>query len=122
MKQNVTLTITALLLILLSTIHITQDIMRDENGMASYVYVITPFLVIFLYGTLVLAGRRSGYVIIFLGSVLAAAMPVIHTMGAGNLKAREHGEFFVFTLLALGALGVFSAILAARELWSGWKR
>jgi hypothetical protein len=118
MKHNVTLTIASLFSILLMTIHLTQDILRDEGGMASYVVVTVPVLVVWLYGTLLLAGRRSGYVIMLVGSLIAAGMPVIHTMGAGSIKARTHGAFFVWTLLALGVTGVFSLILSVRGLWS----
>jgi len=117
-KHNVTLTVASLFSILLMTIHLTQDILRDEGGMASYVVVAVPVLVVWLYGTLLLAGRRSGYVIMLVGSLLAAAMPVIHTMGAGSLKARTHGGFFVWTLMALGVNGAFSLILSVRGLWS----
>ena len=42
-------------------------------------------------------------------------MPVLHTVGGPRSAAR--GFFFVWTLLALGACGAFSAVLSARELW-----
>ena len=45
--------------------------------------VAVPILVVWLYGTLVLAERRSGYVIILLGSLLGLLVPVIHMKGAG---------------------------------------
>jgi hypothetical protein len=58
------LTIASLLSILLMTFHLTDDIIRGmEKGGASN-RVAVPVLVTLLYGTLVLAGRRSGYVII----------------------------------------------------------
>src|ERR1044071_2649350 len=101
MKHNVTLTLASLFSILLMTIHLTHDILRDEGGMASYVFAAVPVLVVWLYGTLLLAGRRSGYVIMLVGSLIAAAMPVLHMMGAGSVKARTHGAFFVWTLMAL---------------------
>jgi hypothetical protein len=63
-----------------------------------------------------LAGRRSGFVITLLLGILAAAIPVLHT--AGGPRSASRGFFFVWTLLALGASGVFSAVLSARELWS----
>jgi hypothetical protein len=118
MKHNVMLTIASLFSILLMTIHLTQDILRDEGGMASYVFAAVPVLVVWLYGTLLLAGRRSGYVIMLVGSIIAAGMPVIHTMGAGSVKARTHGAFFVWTLMALGVTGIFSLVLSVRGLWS----
>ena len=118
MKHNITLTIASLFSIVLMTIHLTQDILLDQGGMASYVVVTVPVLVVWLYGTLLLAGRRSGYVIMLVGSLIAAGMPVIHVMGAGSLKARTHGAFFVWTLMALGVTGVFSLIVSVRGLWS----
>jgi hypothetical protein len=78
-------------------------------------------LVTWLYGTLVLAGRRSGYVIILLLSLLGAGIPVIHMRGAGvgGEFAKSSGAFFsVWTLLALGLTATFSVILSARGLWS----
>jgi hypothetical protein len=81
MKHNVMLTIASLLSILLMTFHLTDDIIRGmEKGGASNL-VAVPILVVWLYGTLVLAERRSGYIIILLGSLLASGMPVIHMRG-----------------------------------------
>jgi hypothetical protein len=121
MKPNVLLTIASLLSILLSTFHLSDDIVRgmEKGGLSNLIAV--PILVIWLYGTLALAGRRSGYVIILLGSLLASAMPVIHMTGAGvgGAIAKSSGAFFfVWTLIALGVTGLFSIILAARGLWS----
>ena len=117
MKPKVMLIIASVLSILLMTIHLTQDILRDDGGMASYLVFGVPILVVWLYGALLLAGRRSGYVIMLVGSLIAAGMPVIHMMGAGSVKARTHGAFFVWTLMALGVTGIFSLILSVRGLW-----
>ena len=68
-------------------------------------------LVVWLHGTLVLAERRSGCVIILLGSLLGSGMPVIHTTGTGI--AKSSGAFSVWTLLALGVTAIFSLILSA---------
>jgi hypothetical protein len=62
------LTIASLLSILFMTFHLTDDIVRGmEPGTLSNLIAV-PILVVWLYGTLVLAERRSGYVIILLGS------------------------------------------------------
>jgi len=76
-----------------------------------------------LYGTLVLSERRSGHIIMLVGSLLALGMPVAHVMGAGGVFrgaiARSSPAFlFVWTLHALGVTGMFSLILSARVLWS----
>jgi hypothetical protein len=118
MKHNVTLTIASLLSILLLTLHITDDIVRGISKAQSSNTALVV-LVVFLYGTLVLPERRLGHVIMMLVGFFAAGMPVIHMRGAHYPDiARSHGGFFfVWTLWALGGLGGFTFILAARGLW-----
>ena len=118
MKHNVTLTITSLLSILLLTLHITDDIVRGISK-AEPSNTALVVLAIFLYGTLVLAERRSGYVIMLLVGLFAVAMPVIHMRGVhyAEIARSAGGFFFVWTLWALGGLGGFTFILAAQELW-----
>jgi hypothetical protein len=123
MKHSVMLTITSLLSILFLTFHLADDIIRgfEKGGVSNLTAV--PILVTWLYATLVLAERRSGYVIILLGSLLGSGMPVIHFMGKGVGVASRIGNtsgafFFVWTLIALGVTAVFSVILSARGLWS----
>jgi len=80
-----------------------------------------PILVVWLYGTLVLAEKRLGYVIILLGSLLGVLVPVIHMKGAGvgGAIAQSSGAFFfIWTLYALGVTSLFSVILAVRGLWA----
>ena len=124
MKPAVMLTIASLLSILLLTLHITDDIVRGiSKAEPSNIALIV--LVIFLYGTLMLAERRSGYVIMLLVGLFAAAMPVIHMRGAhyGDIAQSTGGFFFIWTLWALGGIGGFTFILAARGLWSQpWRR
>jgi len=72
-----------------------------------------------VWATLVLAGRRSGYVINLVLSLLAAGIPVIHMTGIGLGQGRSTGAFFfIWTLLALAVTTIFSVILAVRGLWS----
>ena len=122
MKHSVLLTIASLLSILFSTFHLADDIIRGmEKGGASNLIAI-PILVVWLYGTLALAERRSGYVIILLGSILGLAIPVVHMKGAGVgaqvARAPSGGFFFVWTMIALGVTALFSIILSARGVWS----
>jgi len=122
MKPNVTLTIASLLSILLLTFHLAGDIVRgmEKGGLSNLIAV--PILVVWLYGTLVLAERRLGYVIILLGSLLGLGVPFIHMKGAGLgaqvAKTPSGGFFFVWTLIALGVTAFFSVILSVRGLWS----
>ena len=118
MKHNVVLTITSLLSILLLTLHITDDIVRGISK-AEPSNIALLVLTLFLYGTLVLAERRSGHVIMLLVGLFAAAMPVMHMRGAhyGEIAKSPGGFFFVWILWALGGLGGFTLILSARGLW-----
>ena len=120
MKQNVSLTIASLLSIFFITFHLTDDIVRGmEPGTLSNLIAL-PILAVQLYGTLVLAGKRSGYVIILLGSLLELVVPVVHMKGTGvgGAIAKSNGAFFfIWTLLALGVTALFSVILSARGLW-----
>ena len=114
MKRNLMLTITSLLSILLLTFHLTDDILiAGPRGLSNLIGIL--ILLVYLIGTLLLAERRSGYVIMILCGITAAGMPVLH-MWNGIGKAR--GFFFVWGLLALGVLGLFLVILAARGLWN----
>ena len=59
MKHNVMLTIASLLSILFFMFHLTDDIVRgfEKGGFSNLTAV--PIFVVWLYGTLVLAGRRE---------------------------------------------------------------
>jgi hypothetical protein len=126
MKHNVMLTSASLLSIVFVTFHLTSDTLHARVGTpeaGGSTLVLVPILVVWLYGTLVLAERRSGYIIILVGSLLSLGMPVIHVMGAGGVFrgaiAKSSPAFlFVWTLHVLGVTGMFSLILAARGLLS----
>jgi hypothetical protein len=121
MKQSLMLVITSLLSILFMTFHLADDIIRGmASGRISNLFGVL-ILVVWLCGTLVLAERRSGYVIILLGSLLGLAVPVIHMMGkgvGGEIAKSSGAFFFIWTLIALGVTALFSVILSARGLWS----
>ena len=126
MKRNLILVVTSAASILLMTFHLTSDTLHagvgtPEAGGSTLVAV--PVLVIWLYGTQVLAERRSRHVIMLVGSLLGLGMPVIHVMGAGGVFrgaiAKSSGAFlFVWTLHALGVTSMFSLIPSVRGLWS----
>jgi len=115
------LTTASLLSVLFVTFHLTDDIVRGmEEGGTSNLIVI-PILVVWLYGALVLGERRSGHVIILLGSLLGLLVPVIHMKGkgvGGDIAKSSGGFFFIWTLIALGVTALFSVILSARGLWN----
>lgn len=115
MKPSVMLTSAALLSILFMTFHFTDDVVRGMSPGGATIGVAVPILVVWLYGTLALAERRSGHIIILVGSLFALGMPIVHMQGLGVGKAS--GFFFVWTLMALGVTALFSVILSVRGLW-----
>jgi hypothetical protein len=123
MKHNLMLTITSLLSLLLLTFHLADDIRLGLAPAGLTNVTAIAIMVVWLYGTLALAGRRSGYIIILLGSLLGAGIPIIHMNGphgmvGPRITASGGVFFFVWTLLAIGVMSVFSVILSARGLWS----
>ena len=129
MKSSVMLTIASLLTFLLLSFHLAGDIVYGwEPGGLSNLIGTVLISGVWLYGALLLAGRRSGYIIMLLGSLLAMFVPYVHMKGKGvGVASRLAGTsghfFFVWTLIAIGVLGLFSAILSVRGLWSlPWRR
>ena len=128
MKQTDMLTTASLLTILFMTFHLTGDILF-RMAPAGLVNLFAVFIfVVQLYGTLVLGGRRAGYIIVFIGSVLGLVIPVVHMKGTRGVIGGDIGNsgqafLFVWTILALGITATFSIILSARALLSlPWRR
>jgi hypothetical protein len=129
MKPNVLLTISSLLSLLFLTFHLAGDIVYgfEPGGLSNLVGAVL-ISIVWLYGTLMLSGRRSGYIIMLLGGLLSMFVPYVHMKGKGvgiaSRMANTSGHFFfVWTLIAIGVLGLFSAILSARGLWNmPWRR
>lgn len=121
MNGKPALTVASLLSMLLFTLHHADDVVRGmaPGGLANLVPALG--LVVWLYATLELAGRRPGYVIQLVASLLAAGMPIVHMSGSGLAGGRVAGSggapLFVWTLLALATSATFAALLAARGLW-----
>ncbi|HKD79142.1 MAG TPA: hypothetical protein VKH81_05575 [Candidatus Angelobacter sp.] len=126
MKHNLILTIASLLSILFVTFHLAQDTLHARAGMpeaGGSTLVAVPILVVWLYGTLFLAERRSGHIIMLIGSILAMAMPIVHVMAPPGIFGREFARYsgaflFFWTFIILGVTGMFSFILSVRGLWS----
>ena len=115
MRQNITLTISSLLTLVLFSLHLTDDILHDKAGLdLTGTVICLAIMLVLLYGTVVLAGRRLGYTIMFLGGLASAYMPFLHRLGP---NATRWGFFFVWTLLAMGVSGSFAAVLSLRALW-----
>ena len=126
MTRNLMLPITSLFSILLVTLHLTSDTIHASPGTpeaGGSTLIAVPILAVWLYGTLVLAERRSGHIIMLVGSLLALLMPVTHIMSPAGIFhgaiARSSPAFlFVWTFHALGVLGLFCFALTVRGLWS----
>ena len=120
MNNNKMLTIASLLSVLLLSLHLTDDIVRGISKAEFSNFYAVFYLVIMLSGPLLLAQRRWGHVIMLLTGIIATGMPFIHMRGAkyADHAASSGGFFFVWTLFALGVVGVLSIILSARGLWA----
>jgi len=114
MKPSLMLTIASLLSLLLIMFHLTGDVLLQADGAVKFPIPVIVF-VVWLYGTLMLSDRLSGYIIMLLGGLIAAAMIVVHSRS--GVVHKSGGFFFVWTLFALSATGWFTAILSARGLW-----
>ena len=114
------ITIASLLSIVLTTFHVTSDMALgiDKPGLG-ILFVLVPIVVFLLCGTLLLAGRRSGYIIILVGSLLGLAVAYLHLGSAriGERAMASGGFFFIWTLVAMSTTSLFSIILAAQGLW-----
>ena len=122
MKQNVTLTIASLLSIVLFSLHWADEIARGLEPGTNPAIGGLAILAVWLCGTLVLTGRRSGLIIVLLASILGAGVPVLHMQGAGlvggRIAANSSGAlFWVWTNIALWMTAIVSVILSARGLW-----
>lgn len=122
MKQNTILLITSLLTILFTTFHLADDMVRgmSPGGLTNYAAVFV--WVVWLYGTVILNDRRTGRIIMLIGSILASGIPLIHMMNkAGAVSPKTAATlgafFFAWTMLVIAVTSLFSIILAARELW-----
>jgi NO-binding membrane sensor protein with MHYT domain len=117
MKRTAPLTITSSITIFLLTVHLAQDSVHFKDGTThagTGYLIVMAVLAVVLYGTLALADRRSGRILMLIGSLGGLAMPVIHVRGLAGLR----GDFgFVWTLLLLGVVSLTSLILSIDALW-----
>ena len=88
-KQTAMLTTASLLTVLLMTFHLSGDILF-KMAPAGLINLLAVFIfVVQLYGTLVLGGRRAGYIIIFFASTLAGRPCRSHERDAGCYRWRD---------------------------------
>jgi hypothetical protein len=118
-KPN-TLTIASLITIILLPFHVAGDIALGlDKGGSVLVFVLLPILLLVACGALLLADRISGHVIMFLGGLVALAMPIIHRNNfTATIAKSPGGVLFIWTLMALGVTGGLAIILSAGGLWN----
>ena len=118
MKPRVLLIGTTLLTALFLTLHVADDIARGIDTIG--LHTLTPMFVLgfWLYGTLVLSGRRSGYILQLLLSILGLGVVIIHLKGAhiGQVAVSSGGVLFVWTLFVIGTTSFMSMFLCLRGL------
>ncbi len=123
MKRNLVLPVTSLLSILLASFHLVDDIVYGSDKGVALPLIMVAILAVWLYGTLMLPERRSGHIIMLVGSLLGLGIFVFHLTGPGGLGGIEIGKlsgafFFVWTLLALAVVSLLSLTLSAHGLWN----
>jgi hypothetical protein len=123
-NRTLVLSITSLVSVLLFTVHLAQDIVRGYEPVTMANLAAVPMFALWAYGALVLAGRRSGYVILLLGSLLSmCALSHMMGRGLGGTVAKSPGAFlFIWTILLQGVSGLFCFALSLQGLWSQRRR
>ena len=115
------LTTTSLLSIVLLPFHVGGDVVLGlDRGGPGLAFVVVPILLLVACGTLLLAERRSGHVIMLLGGLAALAMPIVHRSNGFTVAVARSpgGLFFIWTLVALGVTGGLTVILSLLGLWN----
>jgi hypothetical protein len=125
MTHNAILVATSLLSNFLVLLHVSDDIVRGfEPGGLKHIQTYLT-MGVWLYGTVALTGRRSGYIVMLLGSLLGTVVSIAHLRGVGLVGGRIANSdgmlLWVFTQLLLGVVASVSVVLAAQGLWR-WRR
>jgi len=121
MQQNTTLLVTSLVSIFLVLLHVSDDVVRgiEPGGLKHLQTILT--LGVWLFGTLGLRGRRSGYVVMLVGALLGSAVSIAHMRGAGMVAGRIANTdgmlLWVATQLVLGVTASVTVALAVQALW-----
>lgn len=118
MKPGVLLTGTTLLTALFLTLHVADDIARGFDTIGLHTLTAILVLGLWLYGALVLSGRRWGYILQLLLSILGLGVVIIHLKGAhiGQIAVSSGGMLFVWTLFVIGTTSFLSMFLCLHGL------
>jgi hypothetical protein len=121
MTHSAVLVATSLLSIFLVLFHVSDDIVRGfEPGGLKHIQTYLT-MGVWLYGTVALTGRRSGYIVMLLGSLLGTVVSLAHLRGVGLVGGRIANSdgmlLWVFPQILLGVVASVSVVLAAQGLW-----
>jgi len=118
MKPSVLLTGTTLILALFLTLHVADDIARGIDAIGLHSLIAMLVFGLWLYGTLVLSGRRSGYILQLLLSLLGLVVVILHLKGAhmSQIAASSGGVVFVWGLFVIGTTSFMSLFLCLHGL------
>jgi hypothetical protein len=106
-------------------LHLTGDIVFGIEKGGREILVGVLILAVYLYGAIGLPERLAGQIILMIGGLASAALPVIHTMGkplGEQFAELPGGFFFIWTLLTTGATGLVAFVLSAQSIWSFRRR
>ena len=110
---------TSLLSVVLLSLHLAEDAFHArpgtiEAGAGNLTGVL--ILTLLLAGPALVAERRSGRAIMLLTALAALGMPVLHFTNSGNRNRYPDALFFIWCMIALGVIGLFSIMLWVSEL------
>lgn len=120
MKRDTVLIVLSLLNALFFVLHLTGDVVYGIETGGRDILVGVLILAVYLYGAVGLPGRLAGYIILMLGGLASAALPVLHTgRPLGERFAQlPGGFFFIWTLLTVGATGLVAFVLSVQAIWA----
>ena len=120
MKHNTALIVLSLLNALFFALHLTGDVVFGLEAGGRDILVGVLILAVYLYGAVGLPERLTGYIILLVGGLASAALPVMHTgRPLGERFAQlPGGFFFIWTLLTMGATGLVAFVLSVQAIWS----
>ncbi len=120
MKHNTVLIVLSLLNALFFALHLAGDVVFGLETGGRDILVGVLILAVYLYGAVGLPERLAGYIILLLGGLASAALPVMHTgRPLGERFAQlPGGFFFIWTLLTIGATGLVAFVLSVQAIWS----
>jgi hypothetical protein len=118
MKIRVLLTGTTLINALFLMLHVADDIARGIDTIGLHSLTAMLVLGLWLYGTLVLSGRVSGYILQLLLALLGLGVVIIHLKGThmSQIAVSSGGVLFVWVLFVIGTTSFLSMLLCLHGL------